>query len=277
MEIKRISSMSVSERRELISRFNQEHYVIVTLKGKNICPKTELAALKRIFGDAAPHDRADSNGIVPISICDSEKIYLSASSAAHMLHTDGTFMKQPPMVNALFCVHPSECGGGRNILVQAQEVYHSMQRRFGEDLAPLYDLRALTVSRQGSTAQHPIFKEIDGRIQMLYRNDQSASITIHPRAKDIFDRLVDVIRAAPRKEFSLARNQLIIMDNTAVLHGRTAFERDSQRLLYRMDMNGISPYRHQLLFGFLDVLREQENKRHAVADDTSLYSSKIRF
>ena len=45
--------------------------------------------------------------------------------------------------------------------------------------------------------------------------------------------------------------QILIVDNTSVLHGITGFDRNSERKLNRLNFDGVSPYfSNKMLFGF---------------------------
>lgn len=251
ISINSVVDISQDAIRRVIHAFNRHKFIVITLENPNPSPKAELHALSHFFGAPCLHERSDENGIVTIAPKHSESSYLSASTMEHRLHTDGSFDSVPPKVSAILCVHPSTCGGGETLLLQAKDVYQNILAYQTAILPMLYQSDAMKITRKERQAVHPIFREENGRIQIIYRCDSSSKIEVAHYAKDAFKSLSSMIKQIPPYRFTLQKNQLLVMDNTAVLHGRTSFALTGERLLYRLNMNGISPYRHQLTFGFL--------------------------
>lgn len=249
ISLESITKLNDDQISHLVHIFNRHSFVVVTLENP-ISIDVELLSLSSIFGAPCHHDRSDVNGIVTVAYNTNEITYLSASSKEHLMHTDGTFMETPPLVNALWCAQPSSCGGGKTGLLRASLIYQQMKTLYPVELAQLHQPDVLTVKRHTLSATHPVFQRIGNFIRMIYRNDLTASITISPDALAAFQKLNNIIHQLPKYEFTLHANQLLIMDNTAILHSRTAFQNDGGRLLYRLDMNGQSSKKHPLRFGF---------------------------
>lgn len=248
LSVSRLTKISTEEVKTLLHRFNQEKFVIIQTSGVDD-PRYALHSLTRIFGAATAHHRADKLGIVTITPIAGETDYLSASSQEHFFHTDGAFTDVPPLVAALLCVRPARIGGVSRILY-AKDIYKDLIVHNPTLRTSLERPDAITVSRRGQTASHPIFRSAGGRLRMVYRDDLVATTKVVPEALDAFAALRESVRRLAPIEFLLDANQVLVMDNSAVLHARTAFIDDDPRLLYRIDMDGQSTYSSTIEFGF---------------------------
>lgn len=244
------TNLSPGEEGDIIRAFNCHKCVVVNLKDRAEDPKEELRALRRIFGTHIAHDRGDEHGIAPITPMPGLSEYLGTSNKQHNLHTDGTFNPVAPMTAILLCLRPAQSGGMSQI-VQGRDAYRYLAREDPDGLNALFDEDAMTVTRAGKSATRPVFSRAGSLLRVAFRYDTVASIAVKPRAERAFNLLREyVMDPVNIREFRLEPNQMLILDNTAVLHGRTEFPEDEPRMLYRLNTDGLSGLRNRLLYGF---------------------------
>ncbi|WP_189826153.1 TauD/TfdA family dioxygenase [Streptomyces finlayi] len=148
--------------------------------------------------------------------------------AALAPHTDRAGPPGPPHLLALLCVRPAPVGGD-SLLASGATVHDRLATVHPGQLPALYgDFRFGT--EPGLARTGPVFARTGDRLTVHYNRHQierghhaagdplSAART---RALDAFDDVLadpDLFLRVP-----LRRGDLLLLDNTAVLHGRTAF------------------------------------------------------
>lgn len=244
------TNLSLVEESEVIRAFNHHKYVIVHLIDSHSDPKEELRSLRRIFGSHIPHDRGDEHGIAPITPMPGFTQYLGTSYKQHNMHTDGTFNSVAPATAILLCLRPAETGG-MSQLVSGQAAYRHLLEYDPEGLEALFDEDAMTVTRAGKSATRPVFSRVDSLLRIAFRYDTIAGTEVKQSAKRAFELLRKfVTNPVNIREFRLEPNQMLILDNTSVLHGRTEFAPKEPRMLYRLNTDGVSGLSNRLVYGF---------------------------
>ncbi|MFJ4878370.1 TauD/TfdA family dioxygenase [Streptomyces sp. NPDC088745] len=143
-------------------------------------------------------------------------------------HTDRAGPPGPPHFLALLCVRPAPTGGA-SLLISATTVHDRLAARHPGQLAALYaDFHF--GAEPGLARTGPVFARHDSRLAVHYNRHQierghhAAGVPLgeaRTRALDAFDGVLadqDLALRVP-----LRRGDLLLLDNTAVLHGRTAF------------------------------------------------------
>jgi alpha-ketoglutarate-dependent taurine dioxygenase len=111
----------------------------------------------------------------------------------------------------------------------------------------------VTVTNLGKkTDTRTIFIEKQGRISITFKADSVVSTTIPPEIKKGFNIIKKYVND-PNNQFifKLKANQILLTENTSVLHGRTSFPDNEVRKLNRLWFDGMSEYTHHLQFGFI--------------------------
>ncbi|MFB2768935.1 TauD/TfdA family dioxygenase [Pelatocladus sp. BLCC-F211] len=253
LKISKIEDINESELQKLFAIFNKYKFVILETEAlPNI--QDNLLALKKIFGSIIRHKRSDENGIVSVENLGSFPIdkaqLLSATNQMFSMHTDGTYEIEPPKVVAMQCVIPSNHGGCSQI-VYAESVYDYLMENHPQELQSLFS-NPLNITRGNQTATRAIFAEIEGRISMTFRADPVVSIIIPPPIEKVFNVIKNYINTSSNQLiFKLKANQILVLDNTSVLHGRTSFPDNEVRKVNRLCFDGISEYSQNLKFGFI--------------------------
>ncbi|MCX7594902.1 MAG: TauD/TfdA family dioxygenase [Fischerella sp.] len=256
LKIRKVAEISEQEQQRLFEIFNKFKFVILQSEPL-LNPQENLLALKIFFGSIIKHKRSDENGIVSVEnlgnftdSTDSNSQLLSASNQMFSMHTDGTYENEPPRVVAMQCIMPSK-NGGLSQIVYGESVYEYLMENHFQELQNLLT-HTITITRGDQTATRAIFLEKEGRISITFRADSVVSIAMPPEVKKAFNIIKEYVNS-PNNQliFKLKANQILLLDNTSVLHGRTSFPDNEVRKLNRVCFDGISEYSHHLKFGFI--------------------------
>jgi alpha-ketoglutarate-dependent taurine dioxygenase len=207
----------------------------------------ECATLKEVaesFGSVQSHIRADANGLVGIStetVINREweqyrSEYTGVTTEEFLPHTDGSYLQGlvrynddyiqllPPKMLILQCWQ-SAVAGGANILIDVQHVYDDLAEDRPSHLRALSTKGCVTYCRDDQIAMdRAVFEELDdGTIMLRFRYDAAAYVA--DWASEAFHCLQQDYFANPKYQgrLSLAKGQIIIIDNYRMLHGRDSF------------------------------------------------------
>ncbi|MFB9364695.1 TauD/TfdA family dioxygenase [Kitasatospora albolonga] len=144
------------------------------------------------------------------------------------LHTDRAMYPGPPRLLGLLCVRPA-ASGGESLLVSGHAVHDALLASRPRALAPLYaDFHFGDGPDFART--YPVFRRRDGRLDVQYNRywigrghaERGLPLTgAQLSALDAFEEVLAEPGLALR--VPLRRGDLLLVDNMAVLHGRTAF------------------------------------------------------
>ncbi|WP_073768991.1 TauD/TfdA family dioxygenase [Streptomyces sp. CB02923] len=245
-----LSYMSVAQEHEMLTAFNRYGFAILRC-AEHGGSRQDLLGLRRRFGVPAPHPRADGDGIVPISPAEPVTGFLGSSRAEHLLHTDGAFRDRPEALITLQCVRPA-VRGGLSVLASAQAAYLHLARHFPGRRDALAEPDALTITRTDQSSTQPLFRRRGGVLTLRFRMADGVSRVV-PRP-DVRDQYAELCRffAAPanRLRFKLAKGDVLIADNSAVVHGRTPIPAGVPRVMRRLNFDATGPTCARMAFGF---------------------------
>ncbi|PSB02098.1 TauD/TfdA family dioxygenase [Merismopedia glauca] len=246
-----IMQMESSQRWELLKNLSQNGAVIVQCYPCQN-PQQNLLALPSCLGKIISHNLSDASGIVSVKCHLENTAYVNATSQELTLHTDGTFERQSIRIIALQSVIAAN-KGGLSILVDGKDVYQHIAKINPKQLPILFEPDVLTVTRDRQTASKPIFSfNKNGELQIAFRCDQTAQITVKPEAVEVFVQIKQFVEnPAHQLRFKLEPHQILILDNTRMLHGRTEFDESEPRFLNRLWFDGNLPH---LQLGFVPNL-----------------------
>ncbi|MEM8951267.1 MAG: TauD/TfdA family dioxygenase [Pseudomonadota bacterium] len=210
-------------------------------------PKENLLAISPFLGRVVPHNRSDHYGILAVNAKDNVPGFIDSTSEAHPPHTDGSFKDEPERVIALQCVVPA-AKGGTSVLGSGKLAHDVVAAADPEALRPLYDDDAMSIQRNDQTSIKPVFRRQGERLSLCYRMDQTAATGIKPEARAGFEHLKTVIDANLLR-FDLAPHQILVIDNSALVHGREAFPSGIDRHYHRLNFDGFGIL--ELAHGFI--------------------------
>lgn len=199
----------------------------VVIRGFPVAGRTdpECAALcRRLAASLGAVRPADAGGFVAVA----DNAGLGKTDLALTLHTDRTPAPHPPRVLGLLCVRPA-AHGGDSLLASGHALHNRLLTDAPWALPRLYqDFRF--GRGPGFDRRRPVFRWHGAGLRVHYnrrgieRAHQEAGAPLAPderAALDAVDRILSDPRTALR--VPLRRGDLLLLDNTVVLHGRTAF------------------------------------------------------
>lgn len=243
------SSNEVNEYKDrIVSLFNTFGAVIIHFEEAENAD-SQLLCLRNIFGSTMNHDRANENMIAEIAVSDKFQGYLGTSNLAHPFHTDGAYDLLPPKAIALRCEVASREGGASR-LISTESIFRELQKHDNNIASALFKNDALEIKREGRKSSQSIFHDDNGIIYTRYRDDETSFFS---KDKDVID-AIEIVREFIKNpnnylEFNLAQGDVLVVDNTSILHGRTEFKKTEPRKLQRLFFDGL-PENSDLKFGF---------------------------
>ncbi|EMB7845546.1 TauD/TfdA family dioxygenase [Vibrio vulnificus] len=238
----------------IVEKFNRYGVALVEHEKKHT-PEDVLLKIGHFFGNPVGHDRSDSNGITVISNLKGFDGYLGASYTEHPLHTGGVYSDEPPIVLLLQCIKQSSIGG-ESILVSSKNIYDFLSKEDPHGLTLLKRSGALTMKRGNAKASRAVFDDKylgNGSYMFSFRCDNVVEYEINPsslittlaKIKSFIDRPENQVR------LRLQENQILIADNSAVMHARTEFPENEDRKLLRLTLDGKPSHsEYRLTLGF---------------------------
>ncbi|MEW1910823.1 TauD/TfdA family dioxygenase [Kitasatospora sp. NPDC085895] len=232
---------------EAVHRFNTYGAVILELPE----PPTveEILGLEKSLGTIWHHQRSEPNGISVIEPTGNPPGFLGTMPDEHPPHTDGAYSDDPPRIVLLACEY-AEASGGDSILVSAATAHNRVLEKGGYLLDSLYEPDALTITRNGAIARKAAFSGVAGQVGICFRKDDHSTTHATGAAAHAVRVLSDIV-STPDLQLTttLRRGDVLLIDNCAILHGRTAFDATTgRRRMLRANFMGNGD--QQLEFGF---------------------------
>jgi alpha-ketoglutarate-dependent taurine dioxygenase len=253
LKVSKVTEILEPERERLFEIFNEFKFVILECEPLPN-PQENLLALNKFFGSVKRHHRSDKNGIVSVknlgnSLATTAPI--STTNQMHPMHTDGSADIYPPKIVTMQCETPSKNGGFSQI-VYGESVYEYLTENHPQELQKLFINPVTVTNLGGKTDTRSIFSENKGRMSITFKADSVVSTEIPPQIEKAFNIIKKYVND-PKNQFifQLKANQILLLDNTSVLHGRTSFPENEVRKLNRLWFDGISEYTEHLQFGFI--------------------------
>ncbi|MGK7876946.1 MAG: TauD/TfdA family dioxygenase [Xenococcaceae cyanobacterium] len=240
IRVNSINSLSESAKNRMFKLINKFGFTILQLKSSN--HKENLLKISKVFGSIVKHEHSDENGIVPVIPLDNSPGYVNTTTTELPLHTDGSFAVNPPKIVALQCEVPV-ASGGLTTMGDGKLLYDHLTSLNPCGLLNLFQDDAMTVQRENRKSTQPIFKEYEGRTSIKFRWDNAISISVKPEDLPMIETIKKILRQSQNmSKFKLQSQQILIMDNTRILHGRTAFKKGDKRGLNRIWFESKSDY-----------------------------------
>ncbi len=149
------------------------------------------------------------------------------------LHTDLSWMQDDeiPSLMFLLCVRPEAAGGGASLQVDGWKVWDSVSERCRAELqARSVRMRSHRDSISITYREAPLVRIVGGKPLIRFRRDLLEGEV--PECVEEFGAAADKLVT----RFRLEAGQVVVMDNTRMLHGRDSLNAglESDRLLLRI-------------------------------------------
>lgn len=253
VKVGRVNDMKQSQIAKLYETVNKYGVAILQHAPRPDQTVEELFDLGRLFGNPVVHDRADARGLVVVAELSGYGEFVGASSGPHLMHTGGTFMpwKDVPRIVLLQCEKQARVGG-QSMLASGAAAFRYLKHHEPEVLRLLMDPQVFSIQRSargvgqfGGTgvSGKAVFdtRQLgNGNIWLTFRFDGEIKLELRPdEAHEAFDKLLNFFnRSENQIDFKLQPNQIMVCDNTSVVHARTAFQAGSGRKLNRLQLDG---------------------------------------
>lgn len=207
-----------------------------------------VLALTSAIGEPTDHC-ADKRVMWPVQcrpVAAGNQATFSESLGEAPLHTDSAFSRHPERYNALYVVRQSRCGGGQTVVVNGPRFLRDFAKAsHGADCIRFLRENdyAFRVPDAFFTGQRFITAKILAEEPMIrFRPDCiERGFDLRPdlatkEHRFYYSLFRDAVEAhASRTEFLMADGEMVVYDNTRLLHGRTDFQ-DPLRHLIRVRM-----------------------------------------
>lgn len=130
---------------------------------------------------------------------------------------------------AWHCLHGDDAGGGQSVLVSAEEAFGLVDDRTREALSKINLLEHKVFP--DDPEQFPLVSDQDGR-RKFYYSFWLADRNMPAELQEAMNRFREAIAASSVTEITLRKDDVLIVDNGKMLHGRRAIQ-DGNRHLER--------------------------------------------
>lgn len=194
----------------------------------------KLLALSRYLGSPASY--CGQRMIADVRPSPGENSSFHRGGQALALHTDKAFIAEPPRVLMLWCCQPDQDGGGITKVCDGLAVFRTLPSELRWALTSTMLLFKPPAHVRERAFEGTIVSEHGGKRLLRYRLDLMTS-TEPPSAQ--FTRALSCLTESLETEATahlLSRDELLILDNHRILHGRMGIPRPalSNRHLLRM-------------------------------------------
>lgn len=242
--------------------------------------KKNMLWLKPLFGETAYHQKSETNtGILTIDPRKPNSVNVANTNIDHPLHSDGSFLKRPEKIVTISCEHAAK-NGGETTLICAQSMIYSILSEYKDkinknDIKYLFKKDAIEIGRtlpemkEGSQCKQSVLSYLheyddenhDGflydindeniqnhyyqndNLRLVYHGNPSYLKNIRDEIKLFWSLMGDYCQNKENIfKFLLKPGQILLIDNTAFLHGRTPYDQyNNLRVLHRMNFynNGL--------------------------------------
>lgn len=201
-----------------------------------IAANPNVTFLDQISSFATPHDH-NGQGAYLWDIQYQGKTNTLARSHTSLefpLHTDCSYEDQPPHYFALHVIQDDKLGGGLTQLVDVGASLHKLSDKTAQTLRSPYPCIVPREFYKGSDINWVSI--LFDKQSIKFRRECIKETLCTPEQLEALNELEDLIKSLKLQELHLQQNQIILIDNYRLLHGRTKVL-DKNRHLQRIRFN----------------------------------------
>ncbi len=215
---------------QILEEIKTNHYILVNISDTSNM-RNDFVNLNFIFGKILHHTRSENSGIAVVAINKDPmlKDFKGANNSEHFLHTDGMYGKIPKIM-ALQCQNPAQ-NGGESCIVLGQNLFNYLSESIPSKIENLFETDFFRVARAGEESTKPLFSySKSSKITISFRkNDGFAKVIC--KYPEIYGMILDYLENRNNQvTFTMKKGDILIADNTAVLHGRTPFQNSKNNI-----------------------------------------------
>lgn len=233
--------------------------------------------LKHLLGDEISHERAVyGKGQIIIDPLDPNSVNVANTCEQHMLHTDESYKANASQYMTLFCQSPSPCGGGNIILVDGHKMLAQIKPSdvkllqkplitVGRTLPDSSEDYELTLSLLATELRDNLGHECQTFERLRWRSRDSYLRKVSGEVERVYNEMNSTsLSRTNQVHLALKKNQLLIVDNARMVHGRTGYRCNHdqlhlRRILWRTNLSGNSS---GILFkGLIPGIKKSEQHR----------------
>lgn len=193
------------------------------------------AYLENIFGGYMVDKNPEQLNYTKLQYSAGSKYY-ALSSLAQPIHTDEGYTSIYPKYVVLYCQSESTIGGC-SIIVKFNPLFELIKNNYPLSIDKLFSQNALKVYNANGCETKPLLFNFDDNVGISY-SPVLKKLVGDEDILDVFKFITSYVHDVRNQiRFKLKKNQLLILDNRKVLHGRTSFQNSETRVLYRYWLN----------------------------------------
>lgn len=208
------------------------HLGYVLIKGLKFDPENKaLIGITALIGEPIVYyDQPFVTDVKPERTDKAKEVHSGVS--AFPLHSDKTFAPEPPEYVIFQCVSPDMRGGGHSVLSDARKAFDRLDGAYQVLLKnePITIETPTHINTDICTIQGHILEQRAGKMMFRFRLDL-LSAEISPRLRDAVEQFHTCLLEVS-EEIRLEQDDLLVVNNHLVLHGRTALEAKYQSSRY---------------------------------------------
>lgn len=159
--------------------------------------------------------------------------YYINSNLAQPVHTDEGYTSRHPKYVGLYCFQQAALGG-ESIVVQVERLYQSLVKQFNSLVELIFKRNAITVYGLHGREQKPLLFKIENNQIGISYSSILQKMWCEEEIFSMYDYITKYIHDVENQiRIKLKPGQILLFDNRRILHGRTAFPANTDRLLYR--------------------------------------------
>lgn len=226
-----ISNVDIQNYNEVETVVSENGFAIINIKNQSLL--SIMRSLKKTFGRPIRDVGINKKYIAKVEASKNGKYYIN-TAFSQPLHTDEGYRRVFPRFVSLYCVRQS-LAGGISTIVKVEELLTGLYGKFKDDVANLFQPSFIQIETPAGLIDKQILFPINETITGL----SYSPILKHIRTTELGHEMISFINQfihEPNNQYRmvLKENDLLIMDNCRVLHGRTAFDEHDNRLLLRL-------------------------------------------
>lgn len=160
------------------------------------------------------------------------KYYIN-SNLAQPMHTDEGYTSIYPRYVALYCFENAQAGGD-SIIAQVKPLYDLLIKNFPDNILLLFKKDAITLEGAKGVIDKPLLMRLENNHLGISYSSILKNMKCEDKVYEMYDYISNYLHDSKNQiRFKLQNGQILIFDNCRILHGRTRFVQNGNRLLYR--------------------------------------------